>query len=178
MEYEIKREKLEQLYTFYSESLFYVANEILRDENLAEDAVHNTFLKLIKSDLLNNIHKVKSYAAKNYLVKATRSIAINMLIKQKREKEFIEKEYTMFLSRYDNKIQEIYDKLSVEELVITIKKLPKKYRHALILKYFYQCTDKEIATICDIKVALVRKWIERAKKRLRIQYEKDFPDKT
>ena len=38
------KNKFEQLYMKYRRQMFYIANQILKDEYLAEDAVHSTLL--------------------------------------------------------------------------------------------------------------------------------------
>ncbi len=41
-----KDRKLEGLYNKYKNLMFYVANNILKDEFLAEDVVHKSFIKI------------------------------------------------------------------------------------------------------------------------------------
>ncbi|MGB9762891.1 MAG: RNA polymerase sigma factor [Minisyncoccia bacterium] len=43
------KNKFELLYVTYRKLMFYVANRILNDERLAEDAVHQTFLKILEN---------------------------------------------------------------------------------------------------------------------------------
>lgn len=43
-----ERTKFEDIYKKYGKLMKYVAYNILRDDSLAEDAVHNAFLKLMK----------------------------------------------------------------------------------------------------------------------------------
>ncbi|OJT86126.1 RNA polymerase subunit sigma-24, partial [Clostridioides difficile] len=40
-----ERIKFEEIYIKYKKLMFYVANQILKDDVLAEDAVHSSFLK-------------------------------------------------------------------------------------------------------------------------------------
>ena len=46
-------DKFEELYRAYRQLLFYVANQILHDSYQAEDAVHQSFIKVFE-----NIHKI------------------------------------------------------------------------------------------------------------------------
>ena len=53
------KNKLEQLYTTYKQTMFYSANRILKDEYLAEDVVHQAFLRII--DNLDKINEIKCH---------------------------------------------------------------------------------------------------------------------
>ncbi|MGV8153540.1 MAG: hypothetical protein ACLKAO_04440 [Alkaliphilus sp.] len=44
---ENEKNKFEQLYLEYKQIMFYVAKGILKDEHLAEDSLHQAFLKLV-----------------------------------------------------------------------------------------------------------------------------------
>ncbi|EGT4060805.1 sigma-70 family RNA polymerase sigma factor, partial [Clostridioides difficile] len=44
---EEEKDKFEKIYEKYKKLMFYIANQILQDEQLSEDAVHNAFLKII-----------------------------------------------------------------------------------------------------------------------------------
>lgn len=41
------KSKFEKLYLTYRQTMFYVANRIIKDEYIAEDIVHQSFLRLI-----------------------------------------------------------------------------------------------------------------------------------
>lgn len=58
-----EKSKFESLYLTYRKLMFHVANGILNDEGLAEDAVHQAFLKILKNfDKVGEIscHKTRS----------------------------------------------------------------------------------------------------------------------
>ena len=46
--------KFELIYSTYKKQMYYTANNILKDSHLAEDAVHNAFLRII-----NNLEKIE-----------------------------------------------------------------------------------------------------------------------
>ena len=59
-----EKSKFESLYLTYRKLMFHVANGILNDEGLAEDAVHQAFLKILENfDKVGEIscHKTRSY---------------------------------------------------------------------------------------------------------------------
>lgn len=47
LETEQEKTKFEQLYLTYRQTMFYVANSVLHDTQLAEDAVHQAFLRIM-----------------------------------------------------------------------------------------------------------------------------------
>ena len=75
------KNKFELLYEKYRKLMFYIANNILNDEYLAEDAVHQTFIKIKNLDKIDDVscHKTKSF-----IVIMVRNTAINMYNRRKR----------------------------------------------------------------------------------------------
>lgn len=78
-----ERTKFEEIYKKYGKLMKYVAYNILRDDSLAEDAVHNAFLKLIK--YLDRIEDVDCHKTKSFVVIVTESVSKDMYAKRKRE---------------------------------------------------------------------------------------------
>ena len=71
-----KNTKLERLYNKYKNEMFYAANNILQDRQLAEDAVHQTFIKIY--DILYKIDENNCRKTRNFLVIICRNISIDM----------------------------------------------------------------------------------------------------
>jgi len=76
------KNKFELLYEKYRKLMFYIANNILNDEYLAEDAVHQTFIEILKN--LDKIDDVFCHKTKNFIVIMVRNTAINMYNRRKR----------------------------------------------------------------------------------------------
>ena len=49
-----EQEKFDQLYNAYSKLMYYIAFDVLKDEGLAQDAVQDAFVRLLK-----NIRKLR-----------------------------------------------------------------------------------------------------------------------
>lgn len=145
----------------------YVAFDILKDEQLAEDAVHNAFIKLIK--YLDKIDENNCHKTKAFIVIVIESVSKDMYRKRKR---------TLEISYSDNVSYRISDDFTLtafeaEYIASKIEMLPEIYRNVLVLKYLQELDDKEIADILSIKQATVRKRLERAKIMLAELLEKD-----
>lgn len=103
---EEEKNKFEQIYYKYKQLLFYVANKILNDEYLSEDAVHETFIKIAEN--ISNISEAICPQTKSYIVIIVRNISLNIL---KKQKSYLD------IDEYDEIISEDY---SLEDEVLSI----------------------------------------------------------
>ncbi len=149
------RDKFEELYYKYRKLMKYIAQDILKDEYLAEDAVHNAFIKILAN--LEKFKEADCQQSKNLVVIITRSVAIDMYRKRKKEfenSEHIEKELPQ---------ETDFSSLGAEELLKIIENMPPKYSEVLLLKIHYGYKTREIADLLNLKTATVSKRIERAR---------------
>ena len=77
-----EKDKFTALYEKYRYFMWYLANQILNDYQLAEDAVQDSFLVLTKH--LNKVDSVDSPQTKRYLATIAKSRAIDILRKKGR----------------------------------------------------------------------------------------------
>ena len=83
IEDENNRKHFEKIYIKYRSYMFYIAQSILNNNSDAEDAVHEVFLN-IASKHMHILDKLPTdNDLKNYLLKATKNTAINILRKRK-----------------------------------------------------------------------------------------------
>jgi len=160
-------EKIRRLYINYRKLMFKEAYAILKDHALAEDAVHNSFVKII-----NYIHKINEKndaSTRNYLVIICRNVAIDM---QKRklplmnEHDNIEDISNEDASIEPNLLDIVINGESVAEISYAIEQLPSKYRDVIIMHYVKEHNIKEIAEILDISEENAKKRLYRARKKL------------
>lgn len=154
------RIKFEEIYKKYGKLMKYVAYNILRDDPLAEDAVHNAFLKLMK--YLDRIDDVNCHKTKTFVVIVTESVSKDMYAKRKGEAtvNIEDSEQDILIDPPD------FESLDTQVIADSIGKLPDIYRDVLILKYVHQYKESEIGEILGINSAAVRKRIQRAKEKL------------
>ena len=67
---------IERCYKLYEQKMYHVAYCILRDEGLAEDAVQEAFLKLMKSNV--DFKDVKSDECKQYIITIIKHASIDI----------------------------------------------------------------------------------------------------
>ncbi len=160
----------ESLYYNYREIMFRAARRILLDDDLAEDAVHDTFLRIMK--LLPKLKRLEKEHCKATVILMTRCHAMNVSYKNRNLdvvdfgnaeclKNYSEAQFT----DYDTEARAL-DKLTVEEIIDKIRQMKIDDRDILMLHYVQKMDYKSIAKILDISECNARKRMERAWKRL------------
>ena len=155
---------LEQLYKEYYPLMYYTAFNILRDHNLAEDAVHEAFLKLTKKSFMFEKIKCKKTAA--FMVIIVRNIALTMYKYNKKEFNQRLEDNHMATDPSPSPLDLIITNINVEKIKETINTMNPNYAEILILKYHYECSNKQIAELLSISEENVRVRLHRARKKL------------
>ena len=156
-----EKDKFEELYLQYHRLMKYVSNQILRDEQLAEDAVHIAFMRII--DNFHKIGKINCHKTKNFCIIVVENISKRMYTTRKKENSVSFDEVEFEIKDNFKTDEKVIEKLDEREIAEKIGKLSPIYRDVLMLKIFYELADKEISEILGIKNSAVRKRIERAK---------------
>ncbi|MGI5824817.1 MAG: RNA polymerase sigma factor [Bacillota bacterium] len=152
---------LTNLYDEYKEGMFYYAFSILHDENLAEDAVNQAFIGLIK-----NVEKFFEKSVKKmkpYVVISVRNACYSMLKKSKRRNRLEILSDRVEETLFDKKATDILDSVGMSEVAEAVKSLTEQYRTVILLKYFYEYSYKDIAVEMNISVKHVGVLLNRAK---------------
>lgn len=164
------KSKFEKLYKEYRSTLITVAYSILKDTALAEDAVHETFLTLAKN--FNKISDKTCIQIRNYLIIIVRNFSYR--IYNKRKKEVYIENSDENIPNLQNIEIDIEDKESQKKLMELIKTLDEKYADVLILKYFYDLPDKEIAKSLGISLENTKIRIHRGKNMLKVKLSEEL----
>lgn len=159
-----KSVKLEQLYALHKNVMLYTAERILRDYQLAEDAVQKAFMKV-----LDNLHKIEEpdcNKTRAFLVIITRNVAITMYNRQKKQAVPIEEIEQMDCAGGESPFDQVASKESVQTIAQYIGELDKKYADVLMLKFYYEYSDSEIAGLVQTSPENVRVRLHRGKRKL------------
>lgn len=151
--------KFEVLYNKFKPTLITVANQILDDVDLAEDAVHDAFLSLARN--MKNISGRKCIQIRNYLIIIVKNASRR--IYNKRKNEVCIEDIEENVPDLQNIEIDTEDKAAQQKLMVLIKTLDEKYADVLILKYFYDLPDKEIAMSLGINLENVKIRLHRGK---------------
>lgn len=146
------------LYEEYKFLMQKIAMDVLHDSYLAEDAVHNAFMKLAKH--MGDIGATDSLSTKRYLITITKNAAID--IYRKRNTQIHKEIYIDELG--EEELPMVYMEVDIDNHILDVlKNLPVKYRDVFLLKYSAQLENREIAEICGIQEVTVRQRIVRGK---------------
>lgn len=164
-----EQEKFTQIYEQYRHFMWYVANQKLRDEYLADDAVQEAFLTLLRH--LDKVEDLYSPRTKKFLATIVRSKAADILRKAKPEEALDER-------RIEEKgAPDILDQLLTEEnynyLASCILELDDRYRVVFEYKYLYRLRDEQIGDILGISAKNVNVRYFRARKKLQEMIQKE-----
>lgn len=152
--------KFEKLYNEYKQIMFYVANKILKDEYLAEDAVHLAFIRIAKN--IDKINFEIKHETKKFVTVVTENVSIDIYRKTKKEK-------IIHMENIDENIEDkdTDDDAFSDEILQAIDKLNPNYKAVMSLKYSQGYKDKEIAQILGISEENVRKRLSRGRVKLK-----------
>lgn len=158
------RNKFEFLYEKYRKLMFAEAKGVLKDDYLAEDIVHDSFVKIAKN--ICNIGEADTKETKNFIMVITRNTALDAYRKRaksiKQEISVDENEDSdIFIS---NEGKDLSDVVCTENPVLRIiRELPEKYKEVFLLKYVNGYENKEIADVLNISEEAVRQRISRGR---------------
>jgi RNA polymerase sigma-70 factor (ECF subfamily) len=152
----------DELVREYQGGLLRVSRSILRDENMAQDAVQETFIRLLKQcDTINDASKLNSW-----LFRTCRNISIDFIRKDQRIKDLSEKvslDSTGISPSPDSSIEQSDMIRYVHE---TMKRLTPNESSCILLKMIEEKSYKEIAVITGLSVSNVGFQIHNGLKRL------------
>lgn len=154
--------KFEHIYTKYRGLMFYTAKGVLQDSYLAEDAVHETFLDIIR--IIDSIRANNEKELSQFLRVLTHHKAVDMVRKCTRQKKSDTEIEDLDLSRSDVNVETIVlDKIDYENMLLLVQSMDEKYKTPLLLKVQgYKVS--EIADFLNISPGNVKVRLHRARK--------------
>lgn len=193
---EEERRQLTILYKCYRDALFFSAKMILKDEGRAEDAVHETYLKLL--NCLDKVRKEDYRTLDRYLRKKERDPGLNLskfLEKENKKschrvwgfivtimKNFIYDELRLQKRRNEIPFEEHRDDREIDlagldylvaktdeerYMIQCIYRLPYPYKEVLYLQYYCEYSSDEIGELLNKTPANIRQISKRGRDRLR-----------
>ena len=155
------KSKFERLYYDYRKLMKHIATDMLHDEFLAEDAVHEAFIKLTRH--IGGVDESNRHKTKAFIVIIIKSVCLDMLRKNKQDKSFSLEEIDSMGYVDDDS----FKRLEIEDVYSVISSLSDTYREIIELKVYHNLSDKEIADVLNITNSAVRKRMQRAREILK-----------
>ncbi len=147
-------EYIEKVVATHSKRLLSAAYAVLKSTASAEDAVQETFIKLItKQPRFNDGEHEKAW-----LLRVTVNISLNMLKKAERNDLSVESE-------------PVFTEDASFQLLDSVLALPVQYRTVIHLYYYEGYSIKEIASVLKIPAATVGTRLARARSMLKKELE-------
>ena len=162
LETDVDRDKFMKLYESYEKKLFAVALRILENNEKAEDAVQQAWLRIIQH--WERVSCLEWDLAGGYAVTTVKNAAIDILRQEKR----VEPLPATWDPPAREESQDEY-----QYLVSLIQTLPDTYRRILELKYVEEYSNREIAKRLKMNEATVATRARRGKMMLRERLDKE-----
>ncbi len=165
------RDKFTRLYEKYKHFMWYIAKGVLKDDYLAEDAVHEAFLTVVHH--LNNIIEAEEGKTKSFLAAVVRCRAIDILRKKNKAEIISIEDVEDYLSDSEALLEEYISEENYQILLKCVSMLDEKYRLVFELKYLHELTDNEASKILGISSKTVNVRMYRARKKLQEMLKKE-----
>ena len=158
--------KIDELYHTYRNQMYALAFSILHSQMEAEDAVHDVFVRVASNRSF--LEKITSQEdMRNYLLKATKNMALNALRKTSHEVPFAEQCDTNDPELSDEEFWDaVFRRGEYEEVVRAIRELDGKYADVLYCHFVLEMTVPETAQALDRSIPAVKQQLVRGKKML------------
>ena len=161
-----EKARFEELVHTYKNLMFYVANQILNNDHDAEDAVQQAFFAILKH--FKKISEIKCPQTRSFVVTVVERKAIDLYRTKSRSAT------VSFDEEFINTPTCTEETVTAHtDLTRALAMLPTRYRELLLLKYDSGYSEREIADMCSMTPANVKKTIHRAKKKLESLLEKE-----
>ncbi len=150
------------IYKRYSKKVYAKCLSILREHNLAEDAMQDVFIKL-----LMNISKFSNKSKfSTWLYSITYNYCIDKIRKGKRTPEQTTEDVSIYGDQVDDGIE---DKLiletEIENLKVVLNEIPTKDKIILLMKYQDEMSIKDICGVYKKSESAIKMQIKRAKEK-------------
>ena len=156
-------DKISILYKKFAHSVWYVAMSYMKDDQLAEDIVQETFLRLTTCP--EKVRRINTSQTKRFLFTIAKHCCIDVLRRQSKYVELAYEEYMDFEapSKQELPLEHLVMQETMEDIRRALARMPERYQTPLELHLVYGFTNKEIASLLNISPNLVGVQLLRAR---------------
>ncbi len=167
IEEESDKEFFTSLFENYKKQMHTSAKKVLKDDYLAEDAVQNAFVSVIKH--LDKLRKMDEKAVKRYLLVSSKNSAIDLI-----KKEICVD--TVYETTEDLAKDEIYSVTEQAFIDYILNELPTKYRDIMYYHFILGIPEMEISQMLEMNINTVRQQVSRGRKKFIENYKKEMSE--
>jgi len=155
-----EKSKFETLYYTHRRTMLHIAMQILKDHQLAEDAVQEAFIRLVKN--FSKIGQVDCPRTRLFVVIIVRNISLTMWTEQQKQ-IVVEVPDATTQAEYDLE-EDVLGRIAYEEVMTAIQELPLIYRDILYLQCVEEYKLTEISNLIGIGIETIKKRAQRGRK--------------
>lgn len=172
METSQEESMFESIYFGYRKQMYYVAKNILHDDDMVEDALQNAFLGIAQQ--IMRFQDFTPDEIRAYVLTVAKNAAIQLYTKSQKERnQFISIEEIIEQPSANDTARELIVKDSILGILAVINTLPSTYRDILLFRYTYDMNNEEIAIALRKSRGAVRQHMTRARAALRAACKKE-----
>ena len=157
LEDERDKDRFRRLYDKHYNKMMQVAKRYFPGDQAAEDAVHESFLKIIEN--FSKISEISCEELEPYIVTIVKNASIDMLRRQKRL--VLTEDWAPYERPAETSPEDGYGRL-----VALIRAMPETYRAALELRFIHEMEHREIARVLGISETAAMNRVSRGRKLL------------
>lgn len=157
-----REERVRQWMNDYGSDILRICFAYLSDSGLAEDAMQETFLKAWKG--MDKFERRNGSSVKTWLVR----IAINVCRDHRRSNWFRRVDLSREMDVSALKQEDMHPEK--REMLMDILKLPDKYKSVILLYFYEQMSQQEVAEVLGISRSLVNYRLHKALDMLKIAW--------
>lgn len=159
---ETKRKEFSHIYHRYADSVFRKILYILKNQQDAEDAVQETWLKVAKN--IDRLNDMEDRAIGAYIMKIAYHQAINIIRQKEKTTSYDENETEPSVS--EDALFYLCEQADIQDIKACFASLPVHYRNVLSLYFFYHHSIPEIAKLLNEKQSTINSRFTRGRKQL------------
>lgn len=162
---------IEDIFNKYHKTMLSAAYRILGDHDYAEDAVQDAFVRIIK--YAEKVTQVSGDDLKAFVIIITKNCARRLYGKLQNQTTGCDDDINCNLISINNTEETVLSSPTLSPMYRLICKLGDNYRDVVVLKYYYDLMDKDIAKLLNISEANIRVRLSRARSLLKSMCEKE-----
>lgn len=169
---EVVRDQMEQVYLTYHEILYKVSFDILKDHYEAEDMVQEAIINFSRySEKIDDINCKKT---KGLIVTIVRNLSYNAYKKQNKVIRIDHEEVATILDDEDYLVEKQLIRFErSREIAGLLSRIKESYADIISLRYYYELTTEEIATLLGMEEGNVYARLSRARTALKKLLQKE-----